>query len=147
MLKEIDAAILGALDMIRSGGVAPSESLKKAGLEIIKADPGYITLVNTLEKGSDADLEKAKLDIQKNLLAAFRKPLLEAVKAFPYPKGGRPRLLSDDDKSKACDQIGDLIRTSGLDARGAVEKIASRFGVRLRTMQRVWQGRASYSKK
>ena len=46
--------------------------------------------MNTLEKGSDADLEKAKLDIQKNLLAAFRKPLLEAVKSVSISERGAP---------------------------------------------------------
>lgn len=147
VLKELDKAFLDTLDKIRSDGVGPTEAQKKIALKLMKQDPGYAAIAKKVERGSDDDLEEAKKIIREQFPSGFRKPLLQAAKALPFPKGGRPRLLSDPDKSKACDQIIELIRTSGLDTPDAIQQVAARFGVRLRTMQRVWQGRANFPKK
>ena len=147
VLKEFDAVILDALEKIRLEGVGPTEAQKQEALKIMKLSPGYAAIEKAVQKGSDGDLEGAKRIIREQMPSAFRKPLFEAVKALPYPKGGRPKLLSDEDKSRACDQVTDLIRTSGMELRDALRRVALRFGVSLRTMQRAWQGRASFPKK
>jgi hypothetical protein len=147
VLKELDAVVIDALTKISVNGLLPTEAQKKAALKVVQLDPGYIAIKKVVQQGSDEDLQKAKQIIREQFPAALRKPLLEAVRALPHPKGGRPRLLSDEDKTRACDQVAILIRESGLELRDALRQVASRFGVRLRTMQRVWQHRADYSKK
>jgi hypothetical protein len=144
VLRELDQVCLDVLDKVRPDGVGLTEEQKRLALRLIQMEPGYIKISEVVQKGSDSDLEMAKKIIREQFATAIRKPLLKAVKALDHPKGGRPKLLTDTDKRKACDEISELMRMSGLELREAVQRAADRYGVSVRTMQRVWQGRASY---
>jgi hypothetical protein len=144
-LRELDQVCLDVLDKVRPDGVGLTEEQKRVALKLIQLDPGYMKIREVVRKGSDSDLEMAKKIVREQFPTAIRKPLLEAAKALSHPKGGRPKLLTDPDKRKACDDISELMRMSGLELREAVRRAADRYGVSVRTMQRVWQGRANYS--
>jgi hypothetical protein len=146
VLDALDQAVLDMFGKLNFGGGLPTEAQKKLGLEAVRASAGYAKIALTLKHhGSDNDLEQAKQIIQEKFPAAFRKPLLEAIKGLPHPKGGHPELLSDDTKREACDEIAKLIRVSGLERRDAIERVATHFGVSVRTMQRIWQRRKNYT--
>jgi hypothetical protein len=145
VLRALDQTVLDMFEKLKFEGQVPTEEQRKLGLKAFKLSPAYAEISRVLQRGSDTDREHAERIIQKKFPSAFRKPLLNAVRGLPHPKGGHPELLSDDAKRKACDEIVKLIRASGLEKRDAFERVATHFGTSVRTMQRIWRLRKNYA--
>ena len=71
----------------------------------------------------------------------LRSSLQDAAKSLPPPPGGRPRGLSPEQRKEICLQIGQLYG-QGVELRDAQKRLAQRYHVSLRTIQRAWQGRS-----
>jgi hypothetical protein len=74
----------------------------------------------------------------------FRSSFQNATKSLPPSPGGRPRELNHEQRKKICLQIGQLYGL-GLELRDAQKRIAQRYKVGLRTIQRAWQERAKWN--
>ena len=74
----------------------------------------------------------------------LRRSLQDAAKSLPPPPGGRPRELRREQCKEICLQIGQLYG-QGVELRDAQKRLAQRYHVGLRTIQRVWQGRAKWN--
>lgn len=79
-----------------------------------------------------------------NALYGAKSRFKKIYKNLPHPPGGAPRKLSDDRRREACLQVADLMGRDGLELADATQRVAARFKVSLRTMQRTWQTRAQY---
>src|SRR6266480_2815368 len=71
----------------------------------------------------------------------LRSSLQDAAKSLPPSPGGRPRELSPEQRKEICLQIGQLYG-QGVELRDAQKRLAQRYHVSLRTIQRAWQGRS-----
>jgi DNA invertase Pin-like site-specific DNA recombinase len=140
VLQELDKVILQILDEIRPNGVPPSDEEKRYGLKAFKQSPGYKAVTRAVQGGSEEELEKAAQTVRRKFLAAFRKPLLDAIKRLPYPPGGRRKALSHNDELQVCSKIGSLI-VGGCTLKEAVRRLADRFGVSRSTIYRTWRNR------
>lgn len=65
------------------------------------------------------------------------------AKSLPPPPGGRPRELTPQECMEVCVQIGQLYG-QGVQVVDAQKRMAKRYGVSLRTIQRAWQDRAKW---
>jgi hypothetical protein len=77
----------------------------------------------------------------RSLPYTFRKVLPEATKELPHKPGGRNRAIEVEEYPKICREIGLLIAGEKVSLRDAQKRIAQRYGVSLRTIQRIWQQR------
>lgn len=87
----------------------------------------------TIEKAS-----AALVRFEREAGPALRKILSEGAKRLPHARGGRPKLLSPSQEAQACAEIGELLGR-GVRLPDAQERVAQRFKVRPRTIQRAWQ--------
>jgi hypothetical protein len=67
------------------------------------------------------------------------------AKTLPPPPGGRPRELSPEDCGDICLAIGKLYG-QGVELPEAQNRLAQRYGVSVRTIQRAWQQRSKWKK-
>jgi hypothetical protein len=74
----------------------------------------------------------------------LRSSFQSATKSLPPSPGGRPRELRPEQRKEICLQIGQLYGL-GVELRDAQKRLAQRYDVGLRTIQRVWQERAKWS--
>ena len=73
----------------------------------------------------------------------LRGSLQEIAKSLPPPPGGRPRQLTPQQSMEVCLQIGHLYG-QGVALPDAQKRVAQRYDVSLRTMQRAWQDRTKW---
>lgn len=140
VMKEVDEAVAGFFRDLRLLGKVPTEENVAYGVSVVKQSPAYAAIARAVEKGCDGDLQKAIEIVREKLFAGARKQLLEAVKDLPHPKGGRPKMLSEEQRAEACREIGKLMG-EGYDLKDSVSCMALRFGVSARTIHRVWHER------
>jgi len=74
----------------------------------------------------------------------FRSSFRNATKSLPPSPGGRPRELNPEQRKKICLQIGQLYGL-GVELRDAQKRMAQRYKVGLRTIQRAWHERAKWN--
>lgn len=141
VLNELDNVVLKIFSGFRPDGVDLTEQQKRDGLLAAKSSPGYKAIEKAIKRGSDADLKEVEQIVRERFIPGLRKPLLEAARRLPHPKGGRRKVLSEEQRVKARREIGELIGNQGCEQKDAVETAARRFNVSVRTMQRVWQER------
>jgi len=68
----------------------------------------------------------------------LRRSLQAATQSLPPSPGGRPQELRPEQRKEICLQIGQLYG-QGIELRDAQKRMAQRYGVSLRTIQRAWQ--------
>ncbi len=73
----------------------------------------------------------------------LRNHLQDAAKSLPPSPGGRPRELSPQQSREICMQIGQLYGL-GVELPDAQKRMARRYHVSLRTIQRAWQQKAKW---
>ena len=73
----------------------------------------------------------------------LRGSLQGIAKTLPPPPGGRPRGLTPQECADICEQIGQLFG-KGVELTDAKKRMAQRYGVSLRTIQRAWQHRVEW---
>jgi hypothetical protein len=77
-------------------------------------------------------------------LPYFLRSALQGIgKTLPPPPGGRPRELSAQERMEVCLQIGNLYG-QGVELPDAQKRMAQRYDVSLRTIQRVWHQRGKW---
>ena len=93
--------------------------------------------------GPDPNPEEleAVLTLIRTVPFVLRNHLQRAAKSLPPSPGGRPRELSPEQSKEVCLQIGQLYGL-GVELPKAQKRMAQRYGVSLRTIQRAWQERA-----
>ena len=74
----------------------------------------------------------------------LRSSLQDATKSLPPSPGGRPPELNPEQRKQICLQIGQLYGL-GVELRHAQKRMAQRYNVGLRTIQRAWQERAKWN--
>src|SRR5438094_1995684 len=74
----------------------------------------------------------------------LRSYLQDAAKSLPPSPGGRPQELNSEQRKEACLQIGQLYGL-GVEVRAAQKRMAQRYGVSPRTIQRAWQERSKWN--
>lgn len=74
----------------------------------------------------------------------LRSYLQDAAKSLPPSPGGRPQELNPEQRKEVCLQIGQLYGL-GAELRDAQKRMAQRYGVGLRTIQRAWQERTKWN--
>ena len=73
----------------------------------------------------------------------LRSALQGIAKTLPPPPGGRPRELGPQECMEVCLQIGNLYG-QGVELPDAQKRMAQRYDVSLRTIQRIWQQRGKW---
>jgi Trp operon repressor len=103
-------------------------------------------LTELLLAGPDSSPEEMEtvLTIIRTLPYLLRNYLQDTAKALPPSPGGRPRELTPEQRKEVCLRIGQLYGT-GVEVRDAQKRMAQRYGVSLRTIQRAWQERAKWN--
>ena len=74
----------------------------------------------------------------------LRRSLQAATQSLPPSPGGRPQELRPEQRKEICLQIGQLYG-QGIELRDAQKRMAQRYGVSLRTIQRAWQERGKWN--
>jgi len=78
------------------------------------------------------------------ILPHFLRSSLQGIaKTLPPSPGGRPRELTPQECMQVCLLIGQLFG-QGVELPDAQKRMAQRYGVSLRTIQRVWQQRVKW---
>ena len=85
------------------------------------------------------------LDTISFIRGQVRKMLMQAAKAIPKGKGGRPKNLNPAARQRAIAEISALHQTGGTISR-AIAITADHFKVKQRYMQNVWENREEFSK-
>jgi len=97
-----------------------------------------------MEANVDKVPESKMKDFQAEQLAMIykvRKQLAQNVKHMPHPPGGRPGLLTADQKQGARKEVGRLMVEEGMELRDALAWVARQKAVSLSTMRRCWRER------
>ncbi len=93
------------------------------------------------------DLQPAELETVLALIRTvpylLRSQFQTVAKRLPPSPGGRPRGLSPEQSKEVCLQIGTLYG-GGVELPEAQKRMARRYGVSLRTIQRAWRERAKW---
>jgi hypothetical protein len=99
-----------------------------------------------LVTGPDPSPEEMEtvLTLIRTLPYLLRGSLQNATKSLPPSPGGRPRELGPEQRKEICLQIGQLYGL-GVELRDAQKRLAQRYDVGLRTIQRAWQERAKWN--
>ena len=99
-----------------------------------------------LLKGPDPSPEEMEtvLTLIRTVPYLLRTSLQDARKSLPPSPGGRPRGLRPGQRKEICLQIGQLYG-QGVELRDAQKRVAQRYNVSLRTIQRGWQERARWN--
>ena len=84
------------------------------------------------------------LTLIKTVPYLLRSSLQDAAKSLPPSPGGRPRELRPEQRKEICLQIGQLYGL-GIQLRDAQKRLAQRYDVGLRTIQRAWQQRSKWN--
>ena len=92
---------------------------------------------------SPAEMETV-LTIIRTVPYLLRSSLQNATKSLPPSPGGRLRELNPEQRKQICLQIGQLYGL-GVELRDAQKRMARRYAVSLRTIQRAWQQRAKWN--
>jgi hypothetical protein len=102
-------------------------------------------LAAALITGPDANPEELErwLAFIRALPYLLRGALQGIAKTLPPPPGGRPRELGPQECMEVCLQIGNLYG-QGVELPDAQKRVAQRYGVSLRTIQRAWQQRTKW---
>ena len=74
----------------------------------------------------------------------LRSYLQATAKSLPPSPGGRPQELTPEKRKEVCLRIGQLYGM-GVELRDAQKRMAQRYVVSLRTIQRAWQERAKWN--
>ena len=93
------------------------------------------------------DLQPVELETVLALIRTvpylLRSQLQGVAKRLPPSPGGRPRTLSPEESRAVCQQIGTLFG-QGVRLPHAQKRIAGRYAVSFRTIQRAWRERAKW---
>jgi len=102
-------------------------------------------LTAALLAGPDPDPEEfeTRLAFIRTLPYFLRNSLQGIAKGLPPSPGGRPRELTPQECKEVCLRIGQLYGQA-VDVRDAQKRMAQRYDVSLRTIQRAWQQRAKW---
>lgn len=84
------------------------------------------------------------LTLIRTLPYLLRSLFQEAAKSLPPSPGGHPPGLTPEQRKQVCLQIGELYGM-GVELRDAQDRMAKRYGVGLRTIQRAWQERGKWN--
>ena len=106
---------------------------------------GRSELTAFLLTGPDPSPEEIEtvLTLIRTVPYLLRSYLQDAAKSLPPSPGGRPQELNSEQRKEACLQIGQLYGL-GVEVRDAQKRMARRYDVSLRTIQRAWQERAKW---
>ena len=98
-----------------------------------------------LTTGPDPKPEEVEtvLTLIRTVPYLLRNQLQGVAKSLPPSPGGRPRGLSPEQNKEVCLQIGKLYG-QGVELPAAQKRMARRYSVSLRTIQRAWQERANW---
>ena len=140
ILREIDHVIYRVFDELRLDGISLTDHQKDYGVSVVKQSPGFKAIEEAVRRGAETELEHVVDIVREQFFAAIRKPLLNAVKQLPHPKGGRRRSLTDEQKVEVRRDIGALMG-HGAQLKDAVKRVSQSVGVSTRTIHRVWQER------
>jgi hypothetical protein len=107
---------------------------------------GRNQLTAFLLTGPDPSPEEIEtvLSLIRTVPYLLRSYLQDAAKSLPPSPGGRPQELNPEQRKEVCLQIGQLYGL-GVEVRDAQKRMAQRYGVSLRTIQRAWQERAKWN--
>jgi hypothetical protein len=83
------------------------------------------------------------LAIIRTVPTLLRNQLQGVAKRLPPSPGGRPRGLSPEKSRDVCLQVGMLLG-QGVRLPDAQKRMAKRYGVSMRTIQRAWRERAKW---
>lgn len=99
-----------------------------------------------LTTGPDPNPEELEtvLTLIRTVPYLLRGSLQDAAKSLPPSPGGRPRELNLKQRKEVCLQIGQLYGL-GVGLPDAQRRMAQRYNVSLRTIQRAWQERAKWN--
>jgi hypothetical protein len=86
-----------------------------------------------------AELEQF-IQLLSGLVYTIRQVAPEVVKSMPHAPGGHPPATTLEERRKICAEI-DRMYTDGLRCLVAQKRIAKRYNVSLRTVQRIWKER------
>jgi DNA invertase Pin-like site-specific DNA recombinase len=84
------------------------------------------------------------LTLTRTVPYLLRRSLQAATQSLPPSPGGRPQELRPEQRKEICLQIGQLYG-QGIELRDAQKRMAQRYGVSLRTIQRAWQERGKWN--
>src|SRR5215470_4009235 len=135
------------------------ETMQRAGVLLAKWQP-YILLFQQvwnhatnreqltalLVTGPDPSPEEMEglLTLIRTMPYLLRGSFQNATKSLPPSPGGRPRELNAEQRKQICLQIGQLYGL-GVELPDAQKRMARRYAVSLRTIQRAWQQRAKWN--
>jgi hypothetical protein len=99
-----------------------------------------------LVTGPDPNPEEMEtvLTLIRTVPYLLRGSLQNAAKSLPPSPGGRPRELRPEQRKEICLNIGQLYGL-GVELRDAQKRMARRYDVSFRTIQRAWQERAKWN--
>jgi hypothetical protein len=99
-----------------------------------------------LVTGPDPNPEEMEtvLTLIRTVPYLLRGSLQNAAKSLPSSPGGRPRELRPEQRKEICLNIGQLYGL-GVELRDAQKRMARRYDVSFRTIQRAWQERAKWN--
>jgi hypothetical protein len=90
------------------------------------------------------ELMETVLTLIRTIPYLLRRSFQDATQSLPPSPGGRPRELLPEQCKEICLRIGQLYGV-GVEVRDAQKRMAQRYGVSLRTIQRAWQERAKWN--
>jgi len=97
---------------------------------------------------SGPDLNPAEMETVLTLIRTIpyllRRAFQDATQSLPPSPGGRRRELLPEQRQEICLRIGQLYGL-GVEVRDAQKRMAQRYDVSLRTIQRAWQERAKWN--
>jgi hypothetical protein len=150
-----------------SSSLRLSKASKKLGLDLyetMKRAPAFVEkwkqfaplswnhassreeLTAFLVTGPDPNPEEMEtvLTLIRTVPYLLRGSLQNAAKSLPSSPGGRPRELRPEQRKEICLNIGQLYGL-GVELRDAQKRMARRYDVSFRTIQRAWQERAKWN--
>ena len=97
---------------------------------------------------SGPDLNPAEMETVLTLIRTIpyllRRAFQDATQSLPPSPGGRRWELLPEQRQEICLRIGQLYGL-GVEVRDAQKRMAQRYDVSLRTIQRAWQERAKWN--
>lgn len=127
-----------------SPGLFPQESIDQI-LLLMKSSELNKTKLESMSDASGLKIETNLKFFLKEILPDTRASMLEIGKLLPtHPSGGRPKseFRTVDNERMICEEIMRLIGR-GVQVGDAQKQVGLKHGVKLRSVQRIWNGRKS----
>jgi hypothetical protein len=134
--REFRQVLCEALTPMFEGTGVPIEKT----LEEIRATPMRKKIEANIDKVPESEMKTFRANKLKTIYK-IREQLTKGVKNIPHSPGGRPKLLTDEEKRAACKEVLRLI-DEGMELKEALLQVSRRKGVSLTTMRRYWHARA-----